>query len=169
MRVGTARQYLFTWVDEAAPVLGGQWMAVGRDGITRPVVLSDAVEAYRAGLVASDPMEVHVDAARRVIEAAGELEDELFPDAVTRLRTTLAAAETDASEVDPDSLAGERVRRGAEALEKLAADLAELVEEQLEGGSLAHLPPYSTHALCQAVQAAWRLRRLVDPPSPLYL
>ena len=160
----------FVWVDETLPVLGGQWMAAGAgDGNWQPVVLADVVAAHRAGQVETDPLPVHVTATLDVVWAAGELEDELFPDAATRLQSALMSSDTGTPEVDPESLEGERVRRSAEALHKLAADLAELVDEQLDGGSLSHLPPDSTRALCQATQAAWRLRRLVDPPGPLYL
>lgn len=160
----------FVWVDEDHPVLGGQWMAV-RDEETNaaPVVLADVVAAYRAGDHDADPLPVHVRATLDVVRAAGRLEDDLFPDAAARLQSTLLSSETGTPEVDPDTPDGERVRQGAEALQKLSADLAELVEEQLDGGSLAHLPPDSTRALCQATQAAWRMRRLVDPPGPLYL
>lgn len=164
---GTAHRFL--WIDEDLPILGGQWMAIGVDGLPQPEALADVVSAFRSGTCPEDPLPVHVDATLRVITAAGALEDGLFPEPADRLRTTLTAVQEDAPEVDPSSLEGAHVRRGAEALEKLAADLAELVEEQLDGGSLANLPPDSTRALCQATQTAWRLRRLVDPPSPLYL
>ena len=160
----------FLWVDERQPVLGGQWMRVDGDDAAHPVVLAEVVAAHREGSADEDPLPVHVEATLQVVRAAGDLEDELFPDAATRLQSALLSADTDTAEVDPGTVEGERVRRGAEALEKLAADLAELVEEQLvDGGSLAQLPPDSTRALCQATQTAWRLRRLVDPPSPLYL
>lgn len=160
----------FVWVDEEATVLGGQWMAMGEDASDpQPVVLADAVAAHRAGEEGGDPLPIHVQATLDVVRAAGQLEDDLFPDAVARLQSTLLSAETGSPEIDPDTPEGERVRRGAEALQKLSADLAELVGEQLDGGSLAHLPPDSTRALCEATQAAWRMRRLVDPPGPLYL
>lgn len=159
----------FVWVEEGVPALGGQWLAFPPEGIPEPVVLADVVAAHRAGAEPVDPLPVHVDAVREALRAAGELEDELFPDPASRLRATLASAAEDAPPLDPATSDGERVRRAAEALEKLASDLAELVEEQLEHGSLARLPQGSTLALAQATQAAWRLRRLVDPPSPLYL
>ncbi|QBI20946.1 hypothetical protein ER308_16105 [Egibacter rhizosphaerae] len=159
----------FVWVEEAEPEFGGQWLAFPPDGTPEPLVLADVVAAYRAGAEPEDPLPIHVQATEQVVRAAGELEDELFPDATTRLEVTLASAEQNVSPLDPWSAAGERVRRTAEALEKLAADLAELVEEQLDGGSLARLPQGSTRALAQSTQAAWRLRRLIDPPSPLYL
>lgn len=160
--------YRFVWVDDDLVVLGGQWMTEAGDGTSAPAVLADVVAAYRAGET-EDPLPTHVQATLRLVQAAGEFEDTLFPDPTDRLRTALAAADQYTAQVDPSTPEGERVRRGAEALEKLAADLAELVEEQLDGGSLAKLPPDSTRALCQATQTAWRLRRLVDPPSPLYL
>lgn len=118
---------------------------------------------------AEEPIGEHVRATLAVVRAAGELEDELFPDAASRLQTTLLSVDTNTPEVDVATPEGERVRRGAEALEKLAADLAEVVEAQLHDGSLASLPEQSTLALCYAVETAWRLRRLIDPPGPLYL
>lgn len=162
--------YRFVWVEDDEPALGGQWLAFPPDGQPYPVALADVVAAHRA-VASSDPqpLETHVAAAKHIVEAAGDLEDELFPDSRTRLVSVLVAADTDVAEVDPASPEGEAVRRAAEALEKTAADCAELVEEQLRDGSLAILPPDFTAALCQAVQAAWRLRRLVDPPGPLYL
>lgn len=162
-------EYRFAWVDDDITVLGGQWMALASDGTSEPQALADVVDAYRSGATEVDPLPIHVDATLKVIGAAGDLEDTLFPEPADRLATTLASVDEFAPPVDPSTPEGERVRRGAHALEKLAADLAELVEEQLQGGSLANLPPDSTRALCQAIQAAWRLRLLVDPPSPLYL
>ena len=123
----------FVWVDATDPALGGQWMVDRSSGRADPVVLADAVAAYKRGELSVDPLDEHV------------------------------------AEVDRDSPEGERLRRVAEALHKLASDLSELVEEQLHSGSLANLPPRSTLALCQAIQAAWRLRHHVDPPGPLYL
>ena len=159
----------FVWIEDDAPTLGGQWMVFGPQDVPEPVALSDVVAAHRAGEEPVDPLPVHVEAVRRVLGAAGTLEDELFPDPASRLRATLASTAEDVPPLDPATPEGERVRRAAEALEKLASDLAELVEEQLEHGSLTRLPEGSTLALTKATQAAWRLRRLVDPPSPLYL
>ena len=160
----------FVWVDEDQPVLGGQWMLRSeQDDEAHPVVLAEAVAAHRTGQAPRDPLPVHVRATLQVVQAAGQLEDDLFPDAAARLQSTLLSGETGTPEIDPDTPEGERVRQGAEALQKLSADLAELVEEQLDGGSLAHLPPDTTRALCEATQTAWRMRRLVDPPGPLYL
>lgn len=160
----------FVWVEVDDPVAGGQWLAFETDGTPRPVALNDVVLAWRDGRGEEDPLPVHVHAMFTVIDAAGDLEDRLFPDVARRVERALVRAGAGAAEVDADSSEGEQVRRAAEALEKLAADLAELVEEQLdEGGSLATLPPDSTRALCQAMQAGWRLRRLIDPPGPLYL
>lgn len=163
--------YRFVWVEEDEPALGGQWLAFPEDGRPYPVALADAVSAHRQGdgQEEPDPLDVQVDAAQRITEAVGNLEDRLFPDSTTRLAVALVAADADVPEVDPGSPEGEAVRRAAEALEKVAADCAELVQEQLEGGSLATLPEDFTSAMCQAVQAGWRLRRLVDPPGPLYL
>lgn len=162
--------YRFVWVEDAEPALGGQWLAFPPDGRPYPVALADAVSAYeKESADGPHPLEVHVEAAHRVVEAAGDLEDRLFPETRSRLAVALEAANADVPQVDPTSPEGEAVRRAAEALEKTAADCAELVEEQLQDGSLASLPPDFTTALCQAVQAAWRLRRLVDPPGPLYL
>lgn len=163
--------YRFVWVEEGQPALGGQWLAFPEDGQSYPVALADVVAAHRDDDAdeGPGPLEVHVDAAMRIAEAVGELEDRLFPDASRRLEVALVAADADVPQVDPDSTEGESVRRAAEALEKVAADSAELVDEQLDGGSLALLPEDFTAALCRAVQAAWRLRRLVDPPGPLYL
>ncbi len=163
--------YRFVWVEDSEPALGGQWLAFPADGQPYPVALADVVAAHRDGEEedGSDPLITHVEATRRIGEAVGDLEDQLFPDATRRLEVALVAADTDVPQVDPDTPEGEAVRRAAEALEKVAADCAELVDEQLGGGSLALLPKDFTAALCQAVQAAWRLRRLVDPPGPLYL
>lgn len=162
--------YRFVWVEEDDPALGGQWLAYPPEGLPTPVALADAVLAGAGGEAGEPaPLEVHVAAAQRVIEAAGDLEDSLFPDTEARLRAAVAAAENEQAQVDPTSPEGERVRAAAEALEKLAADMAELVEEQLHSGSLATLPEDCTLALCQAIQAGWRLRGLVDPPGPLYL
>jgi hypothetical protein len=161
--------YRFVWVEEDDPAQGGQWMAYPPDGYPWPVALADAVLAAREEGSGEDPVAVHVHAAQRLVEATGALEDRLFPDSTRRLQAALAAVDADAPEIDPESDEGDAVRRAAEALEKVAADLAELVQEQLEGGSLATLPPDCTTALCQSVQAGWRMRRLVDPPSPLYL
>jgi hypothetical protein len=159
----------FVWVEEGDRLLGGQWMRPGGDGAA-PVVLADAVAAHRKEPIGDDPIAVHVAATLAVVEAAGTLEDELLPTSVDRLDRSLAAGDTGEPEIDPDTLEGERVRHAADALEKLAADLAELVHEQLdEGGSLATLPPDSTRALCLAVQTAWRLRTRIEPPGPLYL
>lgn len=160
----------FVWVEVDDPAAGGQWLAFERDGTPHPVALNDVVLAWRDGRGEEDPLPVHVSAMLTVIDAAGDLEDHLFPDVARRVERALVRAGAGAAEVDADSAEGEEVRRAAEALEKLAADLAELVEEQLdEGGSLSTLPPDSTRALCQAMQAGWRLRRLIDPPGPLYL
>jgi hypothetical protein len=159
--------YRFVWVDDDLIVLGGQWMAPGEDGDLVPLALAEVVAAHRLARRGDDPLETHVRATLDLVRAVGEFEDSLFPEPTDRLKTTLSAVGRHAPEVDPSTPEGERLRRGAEALEKLAADLAELVEEQLDGGSLAKLPPNSTRALCQATQTAWRLRRLVDPPSPL--
>lgn len=162
--------YRFVWVEEDDPAQGGQWLAFPPDGRPYPVALADAVAAYRDdGQQGPDPLQEHVEAAHRIVEAVGQLEDRLFPDARARLEVALGAADADASQIDPAAPEGEAVRRAAEALEKAAADCAELVEEQLRAGSLAMLPQDFTAALCQAVQAGWRLRRLVDPPGPLYL
>lgn len=162
--------YRFVWVEEGDPALGGQWLAFPPDGRPYPVALADAVAAYRDdGQEGPGPLQEHVEAAHRIVEAAGELEDRLFPDARVRLALAIGAVDADAPQVDPAAPEGEAVRRAAEALEKAAADSAELVEEQLRAGSLASLPVDFTAALCQAVQAGWRLRRLVDPPGPLYL
>ena len=167
--MSAAPRWHFAWIDVDDPLLGGQWMA--DDGVaSNPVVLADAVASFREGATGEDPIATHVDATLRVVEAAGALEDELLPTSVERLDRSLAAGDTGEPEIDPDSREGERVRRGADALEKLAADLAELVEEQLsDDGSLATLPPDSTLALCLAVQTAWRLRNRIEPPGPLYL
>lgn len=162
--------YRFVWVEDDEPAAGGQWLAFQVDGLPHPVSLNDVVMAWRDGKTDHDPLPLHVAAVFTVIEAVGDLEDRLFPDVARRVERALVRAGADAAEVDSDTPEGEVVRRAAEALEKLAADLAELVEEQLyEGGSLATLPPDSTRALCQSTQAAWRLRRLIDPPGPLYL
>jgi hypothetical protein len=165
---GAPGVHRFVWVEEAQPVLGGQWMAFAESGLPVPVALADAVAAHE-GDEDPHPLDVHVAAAQRVIEAAGNLEDELFPDPSTRLHAALASASADEPQVDPSSPEGIEVRQAAEACEKLAADLAELVEETLSTGSLATLPVDTTAALCQTVQAGWRLRRLVDPPSVLAL
>ncbi|GEM_PF-2808043 len=159
----------FVWVDGQAPLLGGQWMAVADDAPPHPLVLADVVGEAAARGWAEEPIDEHVRATLAVVRAAGELEDELFPDAASRLQTALLSVDTDTPEVDVGTPEGERIRRGAEALEKLAADLAEVVEAQLHDGSLAALPEQSTLALCYAVETAWRLRRLIDPPGPLYL
>ncbi len=159
----------FVWVDESDPVRGGQWMAFAPDGHPRPVALAEAVAASRLVDDGEDPLAVHVVAARRVIEAAGDLEDRLFPEPQERLHAALASLTADRPQIDPHSPQGIEVRMAAEALEKLAADMAELVEEKLESGSLADLPEGATHAMCQTIQAGWRLRRLVDPPSILAL
>ncbi|MFO8075284.1 MAG: hypothetical protein ACQETV_06380 [Actinomycetota bacterium] len=159
----------FVWVDEEVALLGGQWMAVADDAPPHPLVLADVVVEAAARGWAEEPIGEHVRATLAVVRAAGELEDELFPDAASRLQTTLLSVDTNTPEVDVATPEGERVRRGAEALEKLAADLAEVVEAQLHDGSLASLPEQSTLALCYAVETAWRLRRLIDPPGPLYL
>lgn len=171
MTVDDALVYRFVWIEDDVPELGGQWLAFPPDGHPYPVALADAVAAHRerASVNGGDPLEVHVAAARGIVEAAGDLEDRLFPDATRRLEVALVAADADVPQVDPSTPEGEAVRRTAEALEKVAADCAELVEEQLAGGSLALLPEDFTAAMCQAVQAGWRLRRLVDPPGPLYL
>lgn len=165
--------YRFVWVEEGQPALGGQWLAFPADGQPYPVALADVVAAHREGAAGDDPgpspLEAHVEASQRIAEAVGDLEDRLFPDASRRLEVALVAADAGVPQVDPDTPEGEAVRRAAEALEKVAADCAELVDEQLDGGSLALLPEDFTAALCRAVQAAWRLRRLVDPPGPLYL
>lgn len=163
--------YRFVWVEEAEPALGGQWLAFPEDGRPRPVALADAVADYRGGADngGPDPLEVHAAAAHRIGEAVGDLEDRLFPDPSSRLEVALVAADAGVPQVDPASPEGEAVRAAAEALEKVAADCAELIQEQLDGGSLANLPKDFTAAMCQSVQASWRLRRLVDPPGPLYL
>lgn len=156
--------YRFEWVDDDEPLLGGQWVARG-DETARPVVLADAVAAQ-----GEEALHAHVKAVFAVVEAAGALEDELLPHSVDRLGRALVASEAGEPEIDPNSADGERVQTTAAALEKLAADLAELVDEQLcDDGSLSTLPPDSTHALCAAVQAAWRLRHRVAPPGPLFL
>lgn len=156
----------FVWVDVTDPALGGQWMVDRASGKAEPVVLADAVTAYQRGELSHDPLDEHVAVTLAAVSAAGAVEDEVLPDPATRL---VRAADEHIAEVDRDSPEGERLRRVAEALHKLASDLSELVEEQLHGGSLANLPPRSTVALCQATQAAWRLRHHVDPPGPLYL
>lgn len=163
--------YRFVWVEEDEPALGGQWLAFPEDGRPYPVALADAVAAHRGGRAREgpDPLEVHAEATLRIGEAVGDLEDRLFPDPSRRLAVALVAADADIPQVDPTTAEGEAVRGAAEALEKVAADCAELVEEQLGGGSLATLPQNFTAAMCTAVQAGWRLRRLVDPPGPLYL
>ena len=163
------RIYRFAWVDPDLPMLGGQWLRAATDEGSQPAALADVVSAHREGRTTGDPLPEHVDAVLTIVGAAGDFEDAMFPEPADRLAATLASADTGTPEVDPSSPEGERVRRGAEALQKLAADLAELVEEQLHGGSLAHLPPDTTMALCQATQTAWRLRRIVDPPSALSL
>jgi hypothetical protein len=156
------------WVAQGEPVRGGQWMTDADAGPV-PVALADAVAEHRARPGGVDPLAVHVEAAREVVEAAGELEDRLFPDPAMRLHAALASVDRHTPQVDPESPDGVEVRLAAEALEKLAADLAELVEDTLDGGSLSTLPVATTAALCQTVQAGWRLRRLVDPPSVLAL
>lgn len=164
---GSGSTHRFVWVADGEPVRGGQWVADREEGPPVPVSLADAVAAHDGG--ADEPIRVHVEAARHVVEAAGELEDRVFPGPLTRLQAALVAEGAGTPPLDPESHDGMEVRLAAEALEKLAADLAELVQEQLDGGSLATLPPATTTALCQTVQAGWRLRRLVDPPSPLAL
>jgi hypothetical protein len=159
----------FEWVVDGEPVRGGQWCATGPDGRPVPVALADALAAWDGGPPEAHPLLVHVAAAQQVVEAAGELEDRLFPEPVTRLSSALASVDAGEPQVDPESPDGVEVRLAAEALEKLAADLAELVEDTLDGGSLSTLPDATTLALCQTVQTGWRLRRLVDPPSPLAL
>ncbi len=155
----------YVWVDPEDRALGGQW--VRSDGDTEvPISLLDALAAHRGDERALDPVTEHVAAAWQVLDAAGVEEDRLLPDPATRVQRAL---DTSRALIDAESPAGERVRRCAEALHKLAADLAEVVEEQLEGGSLATLPPATSHALCQTTQAAWRLRSHVEPPGPLYL
>lgn len=161
--------YRFVWVEEHEPAAGGQWLAYSPTGLPDPVSLNDVVLAWRGGLADENPLPVHVEAVFTVVNAAGALEDELFPDVTRRVERALTRAGAGVAEIEAGTPEGERVRQAAEALEKLAADLAELVEEQLDGGSLATLPPDSTTALCQSIQAAWRLRRLIDPPGPLYL
>lgn len=156
----------FVWVDATDPALGGQWMVDRPSGKDEPLVLADAVAAYQSGELDHDPLEEHVAVTLAAVSAAGAVEDEVLPDPTTRL---VRAADERVAEVDRDSPEGERLRRVAEALHKLASDLAELVEDQLQGGSLANLPPRSTLALCQSTQTAWRLRHRVDPPGPLYL
>lgn len=156
----------FVWVDPTDPALGGQWMVDRPSGEAEPVVLADAVAAHQRGESEHDPLDEHVAVTLAAVAAAGAVEDEVLPDPATRLAR---AADEHLAEVDRDSPEGERLRRVAEALHKLASDLSELVEAQLHDGSLANLPPRSTTALCQAVQAAWRLRHHVDPPGPLYL
>jgi hypothetical protein len=158
----------FMWVAEGEPVRGGQWCAFdGSDPV--PVALADVVAAHAPEGADPHPIEVHVRAAEEVVEAAGDLEDRLFPDPGERLYAALASVDAGEPQIDPESPDGVEVRLAAEALEKLAADLAELVEEELANGSLATLPPMTTRALCQTVQTGWRLRRLVDPPSVLAL
>ena len=159
----------FVWVDETDPVRGGQWMAFAPDGHPRPVALAEAVASSRLSEQGGEPLAIHVQAARRVIEAAGDLEDRLFPQPSERLHAALASLTADRPQIDPVTPEGVEVRMAAEALEKLAADMAELVEETLDSGSLSDLPEATTHALCQTIQAGWRLRRLVDPPSVLAL
>lgn len=156
----------FVWVDATDPALGGQWMVDRPSGKTEPVVLADAVAAYERGELDHDPLDEHVAVTLAAVSAAGAVEDEVLPDPTTRL---VRAADDHLAEVDRDSPEGERLRRVAEALHKLASDLSELVEDQLHRGSLANLPPRSTLALCQSTQTAWRLRHRVDPPGPLYL
>jgi hypothetical protein len=159
--------YRFVWIEPDEPLLGGQWMGYPPAGLPWPAALADVV----AAAVDEDehPLTIHVDRTQTLLDAVANLEDRLFPDAQSRLAAALAAAEQDEPPLDPTAVDGQLVRRAADSLEKLAADLAELVQEQLDGGSLATLPPNSTIALCQAVQAGRRLRRLVEPPSPLYL
>lgn len=160
---GAAR---FVWVDPTDPALGGQWMVDRPSGKVEPIVLADAVAAHVRGDVDHDPLDEHVAVTLAAVAAAGAVEDEVLPDPTTRL---VRAADEHVAEVDRDSPEGERLRRVAEALHKLASDLSELVEDELHNGTLANLPPRSTLALCQATQAAWRLRHRVDPPGPLYL
>lgn len=161
--------YRFSWVDPDDPASGGQW-AVVDDGGWMATSLGEAVIAHRHGELEVDPLEVHVEAMSTVLEAAGALEDEVLPVSVDRLDRTLAASDTGEPEVDPASPEGLRLARAADALEKLASDVAEMVEEQLDDdGSLAKLPPRTTHALCLAVQSAWRLRSRMAPPGPLVL
>jgi hypothetical protein len=167
---GIGPVYRFVRVEESEPASGGQWLAFPPDGLPDPVSLNDVVLAWRSGAADEDPLPMHVEAVSGVVVAAGELEDRLFPDVTRRVERALTRAGAGVAEIEATSPQGEQVRQAAEALEKLAADLAELVEEQLGvGGSLATLPPDTTKALCQAVQTAWRLRRLIDPPGPLYL
>lgn len=161
--------YRFVWVEDGEPAAGGQWLALPPHGLPDPVSLNDVVLAWRSGRADADPLPVHVEAVFHVLEAAGDLEDRLFPDVARRVERALRRAGAGEPELEVDTAEGEQVRQAAEALEKLGADLAELVEEQLDGGSLTALPPDSTRALCEAIQAAWRLRRLIDPPGPLYL
>lgn len=156
----------FVWVDPTDPALGGQWMVDRPSGKAEPIVLADAVAAHARGELEHDPLDEHVAVTLAAVAAAGAVEDEVLPAPATRLAR---AADGLVAEVDRDSPAGERLRRVAEALHKLASDLSELVESELEGGTLANLPPRSTLALCQATQASWRLRHHVDPPGPLYL
>lgn len=166
---GAEGTHQFVWIAEGEPVRGGQWCAHPVGGPPVPVALADVMAAHEPASGEPHPLTVHVSAAEEVVEAAGELEDRLFPEIEERLHAALASVDAGEPQVDPESPDGVEVRMAAEALEKLAADLAELVEVQLNGGSLSTLPPTTTRALCQTVQTGWRLRRLVDPPSELAL
>lgn len=166
---GAEGTHRFVWVVDGEPARGGQWMAFPEEGPPVPVALADALADWQGGPVAAHPLQVHVAAAWQVIDAAGELEDRLFPDPSLRLHAALFSVTAHEPQVDPESPDGMEVRMAADGLEKLAADLAELVEETLRSGSLADLPEATTVALCQTIQAGWRLRRLVDPPGPLAL
>lgn len=152
------------WTDPADPLRGGQWVRGGLGGERTTVSLADVVAADGGRL--EEHIGTHVGAVRRVLSAAVELEDDLFPDPMTRLSSTFAAVEANEPELSAERFAGRRARLAAHTLGRLSADLAEVLEARVAryAGEVSTIT--ASKALCEAVQATWRLRRLLDPPSP---